>query len=117
MIPSPVFVAVIGSECSPCDAFSLSETISFGSVEFITNRFSGLSLSPHGDGSGTVVTDPARGEPPLLQWTMTGGPIEGLPTTLNGEGRTDLPFLGRHVAETSPTSTTTILRPENPPAD
>jgi hypothetical protein len=45
------------------------------------------------------------------------GPIEGLPTIVNGEGRTNLLFPGRHGAEASPTSTTTIPWPENPPAD
>jgi hypothetical protein len=46
-----------------------------------------------------------------------GGPIEGLPMTLNGEGRTDLPFPGRHGMETSPTSTTIIPWLENHWAD
>jgi hypothetical protein len=46
-----------------------------------------------------------------------GGPIKGLPTTLNGEGRSDIPFLGRHGAEASPTSTMTIQQPENPLVD
>jgi hypothetical protein len=60
---------------------------------------------------------PTRGEPPLLQRTMMGGPIEGPPMTPNGEGRTDIPFLERSGAEVSPTSTTTIPRSENPLAD
>jgi hypothetical protein len=46
-----------------------------------------------------------------------GGSIEGLPMTINREGRTDLPFLGRHGAKASPTSTMTIPRLENPPVD
>jgi hypothetical protein len=44
---------------------------------------------------------------------MTGGPIEGHPMTSNGEGRPDLPFLGRHGVKASPTSTTTMPRPES----
>jgi hypothetical protein len=36
---------------------------------------------------------------------MMGGPIEGLPMTPNVEGRTNLPILGRHGVEVSPTST------------
>jgi hypothetical protein len=35
--------------------------------------------------------------------------------TLNGEGRTNLVFPGRHGVEASPTSTMTILWSENPP--
>jgi hypothetical protein len=88
-------------------SFSPGETIRFGSIEFIANRFGGLSPSPLGDGSGAIVTYYARIEPPLLHQTMMGGPIKGLPTTLNGEGRTNLPFLGRHNMEASPTSTIT----------
>jgi hypothetical protein len=64
-----------------------------------------------------IVTDPARGEPLLLQWTIMGSPIEELPMTLNGEARTDLPFPVRHGTKASPTSTVTIPQPENPLAD
>jgi hypothetical protein len=59
---------------------------------------------------------PTHDEPPLLHEIMMGGPIERLPMTPNGEGRTNLPFLVRYGVEVSPTSTTTILRQENPPA-
>jgi hypothetical protein len=34
--------------------FALGETIRFGSLEFIANRFSSLGLSPEGNDSGTV---------------------------------------------------------------
>jgi hypothetical protein len=60
-----------------CDGFSLSETIRFVNLEFIADRFDDLSLSPLGDGSGTVIMGPACGGPPLLQRTMVGDPTEG----------------------------------------
>jgi hypothetical protein len=43
-----------------CGGFSLGETIRFGSLEFIADRLSGLSLSPMGDGSDAVAMDSAR---------------------------------------------------------
>jgi hypothetical protein len=72
---------------------------------------------PLGDGLGTIVMGPAYGGSPLLQWTMTGDPTEGLPMTPNREGRTNLPFQGRYNTEAPPTSTMTILRSGNPLAD
>jgi hypothetical protein len=33
-------------ECLTCSGFFLSETVHFGSLEFIADYFSGLSLSP-----------------------------------------------------------------------
>jgi hypothetical protein len=118
IVPSLVFITTTDAERSPCEGFHLGETIRFRSLEFIANRFGGLSLSPPlGDSSGAIVMGPTRGEPPLLQRTMMGGPIEGPPMTPNGEGRTDIPFLERSGAEVSPTSTTTIPRSENPLAD
>jgi hypothetical protein len=117
MVPSSVFIAATGSEHLSCDGFSLGETISFGNLEFIADLFGGLSLSPLRDGSGVIIMGPTHCEPQLLQHTMTGDPTEGFPTTPNGEGRIDLPFLGRHNMKAPPTSTTTIPRPGNSRAD
>jgi hypothetical protein len=50
-----------------CDDFSLAETIHFGSIKFITDRFGGLSLNPMGGSSDTVVMGFARGGPPSPQ--------------------------------------------------
>jgi hypothetical protein len=85
MVPSSAFIATTGGVRSPCDVFSLGETIRFKSLEFIANRFGGMSL-PLKDGSGAIIMGPACGEPPLLQQTMMGGPIEGSPRLLMGKG-------------------------------
>jgi hypothetical protein len=72
--------------CAPTmRCFSLGETIRFKSLEFIANRFGGMSL-PLKDGSGAIIMGPACGEPPLLQQTMMGGPIEGSTRLLMGKG-------------------------------
>jgi hypothetical protein len=52
MVPSSVLILAIGAKRSTIDVFSLGETICFRSIEFITNRFGGLSLSPLRDRSG-----------------------------------------------------------------
>jgi hypothetical protein len=117
MVPPSAFIITTGSEHLSCDGFSLDKTICFGNLEFITDRFSSLRLSPIGDGSGAIVMGPARDGPPLLQQTMMGDPTEGFPTAPNGEGRTDLLFPGRRSVKAPPISTMTILRPGNSPTD
>jgi hypothetical protein len=93
MVPSLAFIAAPGGECSPCEGFSLSETFHFGSLEFVTNQFSRLSLSSFGNGSGATM-GPACSEPPLLRLTGTWGPIRGYPTPPTKEGRTNPPSQG-----------------------
>jgi hypothetical protein len=117
MVPSSAFIAIAGSERLLCDGFSLGETVRFGSLELIANHFGGLSLSPLGTGLGTTTMGPTYGRPMLPQRIMVGNPTEGFPMAPSGEGRTDLPFPGRHDVKASPTSTTMVLRPESPPAN
>jgi hypothetical protein len=64
MVPSSALIVATDGECLSCGDFSLGETICFGSLEFITDRFSGLSLFPMGDGSDTIIMGSARGGPP-----------------------------------------------------
>jgi hypothetical protein len=117
IVSSSVFIPITEGERSLGDGFPPGETIRFGSLEFIADQFSGLSLSPLGGGSGAVIMVPARSGPSLLQQTMMGSPIEGFPMAPGREGWTDLPFPGRHDAESPPTSKMTIPQPENPPTD
>jgi hypothetical protein len=48
MVPSSVLTIATDGERLSCHVFSLGETICFGSLEFITDRFDSLSLSPMG---------------------------------------------------------------------
>jgi hypothetical protein len=66
IVPSMAFIAATSGEHSPCEGFSIGETVHFECLEFVTNRFGSLSLSTLGDGSGTIITGPARRETPLL---------------------------------------------------
>jgi hypothetical protein len=65
IVPSSAFVPITEGECSPSDVFLLGKTICFGSLEFVADRFSGLSLSPLSGGSGAVVMGVAHGGPLL----------------------------------------------------
>jgi hypothetical protein len=67
--------SLIRAHCHPdgerlmCGGFSLSETIHFGSLEFIADCFSGLSLSPKGSNSGAIFVGTTRSGSPSL-WSM-----------------------------------------------
>jgi hypothetical protein len=99
MVPPLARAVATNGEHLLCDGFSLGETICFGSLEFITNCFGCLSLSPLGDGLDAIVMGPAGGGLSLLPWTMVGDSAEWFPTAPSGEGRTDLPSPRRHIAE------------------
>jgi hypothetical protein len=114
MVPSSPLVVATNSECLSCGGCFLGETIRFGSLKFIADHFSGLSLSPSGDVSDTIVMGFTHSEPPSPSWTTTGNSVEDLPTSSNGEGRIDLPSFRRHDTGTQPTSATTIPQLENP---
>jgi hypothetical protein len=117
MVPSLEFTAAAGGEHLSCDGFSHSETVLFWILKLIADHFGGLSLFPLGNGSGTTAMGPACGRPPLPQQIMVGNPTEWLTMAPSGEGRTNLPFLGRNNMKASLTSTTTTPWPESPPVD
>jgi hypothetical protein len=54
MVPSPKPIIVVDGNTLTGVGFTLGETICFGSLEFIADRFSDLSLSPEGNDSGVV---------------------------------------------------------------
>jgi hypothetical protein len=54
MVPSSVITIATDGECLTCDGFSLGKTIHLGNFEFITDYFSGLSLSPRRGAAGAA---------------------------------------------------------------
>jgi hypothetical protein len=54
MVDISMLAVATNGECLMCGVFSLSETIHLGSLEFITDCFSSLSLSPKGRESGAI---------------------------------------------------------------
>jgi hypothetical protein len=102
MVPTSVLTVTADSERLSCGGFSLGETIRFGSLEFITDCFSGLSLSPMGDSSDAVTMGSTHSGPPSPRWTMIGDPIEGSSMASDGGGRIDLPLLRSMARRLSP---------------
>jgi hypothetical protein len=94
MVPSSVPTVASNSERLSCDGFSLSETIRFRSLELITNRFSGLSLSL----LGTVQVSSSQAPPPLghrpHNGPWRGTPLRGYPWLLMEKGGPTSPHLG-----------------------
>jgi hypothetical protein len=64
MVPSSVLTIAVDAVLLLCVGFSLGETIHFESLEFITDRFGGLSLSPMGNGSDAIIMGSAHDRPP-----------------------------------------------------
>jgi hypothetical protein len=102
MVPSSALVVTADGECLSYDGFSLSETICFGSLEFIANHLGSQRLSPMGNGSDAIVIGSARSRPPSPLRAMMGGSTEEFYTTSDGQGRIDLPSPRRDVAGASP---------------
>jgi hypothetical protein len=75
MVPSWALTVAADVERLSCDVFSLSETIHFGSLEFMTNHFGSLGLSPMGDGSGAAIMGSTHGETPSSLWAMIGDSV------------------------------------------
>jgi hypothetical protein len=115
MVPSSVLAVVADGEHISCGGFSLGKIIHFGSFEFITDRFGGMSPSPMVDGSDSIIMGSARGGPPSPLWAMMGDSVEEFHAASDGEGRIDLPSLRRHNTGASPAPATTISRLESNP--
>jgi hypothetical protein len=115
MFPSSTLVVATDSERLTRGGFSLDKTICFGILEFITDCFSGLSLSPQTDGSDAATTGLTHNGLPSLMWAMIGNSTEEFHTTLDNEGDFGLPSPGRHSTGAPPTPVTTTSWLENAP--
>jgi hypothetical protein len=60
MVHSFTFTIATDGERLTCGGFYLGETIRFGRLEFITDCFGGLSLSPRGGDSGAIFVGTTR---------------------------------------------------------
>jgi hypothetical protein len=116
IVPSSMLIVTASSERLSCDDFSHGETIRFGSLEFIVDCFSGLSLSPRRDGSDATIMGSSRSGPSSLLQAMIGHSTEELHTTFDREGGgIKLPSPRRHGTGALPAPTTTISWLENVP--
>jgi hypothetical protein len=83
MVHSSVLAVSIDGECLTCGGFSLSETMLFGTHEFVADCFSSLSLSSRRNDSGAAfMATTLRGPPSQLQggsaFPLLGGTTRGL---------------------------------------
>jgi hypothetical protein len=76
MVPLSVLSISINYERLTCDGFSHSETIRFGSLEFIVDRFGGPSLSPRESDLDAALMGSTRGRSPSPLWAITTVMIE-----------------------------------------
>jgi hypothetical protein len=72
--------------------FALGETIHFGSLEFITDLFSNLSLSPEGNDSGSVFMGMVHNKSSSLHTIFEESTNED-DTTSSGRGDSGFPSL------------------------
>jgi hypothetical protein len=72
MVPSSTHAFSADGECLTCGGFFLDETVRLGNFEFITDYFSGLSLSPRRSDSGTTFMGSTRSRPPFPWWVSRG---------------------------------------------
>jgi hypothetical protein len=113
--------SLIRAHCHPdgerlmCGGFSLSETIHFGSLEFIADCFSGLSLSPKGSNSGAIFVGTTRSGSPSL-WSMIENSADEFYMASSGEGSFGLPVSRRHSTGALPAPIATTPWPEGAPA-
>jgi hypothetical protein len=113
MVPSSALTVATDDEHLWCGGFPLGETIHFGSLEFITDHFGGLSLSPLGDGSDAIIMGSAHDGPLSPLRAVTGDSVEEFHTTSDGEGRINLPSPRSHGTGALCAPTTAISWPES----
>jgi hypothetical protein len=116
MVHSSALTVSTNGECLTCSGFSLGETICFGSLEFITDCFGSLNLSPKRNDLGVTFMGSPRSGTPIPLWAMIEDSTEEFFIAPSGEGGSSLPSSRRHNtgAPSSPIATTPWL--EDAPA-
>jgi hypothetical protein len=86
MVPSSTIVVAADSECLRCGGFCLSETVCLGNIEFITDYFSGLSLSPRRGNTGAAFIGSTHNGAPTPRRAMIEDSIEEFLTMSSAVG-------------------------------
>jgi hypothetical protein len=107
MVSSSATTITDNSERLTYGGFSLGETICLRNFEFITDYFSGLSLSPKRGDSGTAFMDSTCSETPSLRQAMIEDSVEEFLMASSGEGGFGLPSPKRHDTGALPAPFTT----------
>jgi hypothetical protein len=116
MVLSSVLVVAVDGECLACGGFTLGETVHFGRLEFITDCFGGMSLSPRRDGSDVAFMGSTHRRPPSPLWAMMGDSTKEFHMVSSGEVGSSLPSPRRHDTGAPPSPATTTSWLESTPA-
>jgi hypothetical protein len=92
MVPSSALVIATDGEQLSCDVFSLGKTISIGILEFFTDRFSGMSLSPMRGGSDATIRGRTRARATILFTGHDRGFHHGVPHNFGWRWKYRPPF-------------------------
>jgi hypothetical protein len=95
IVHSSMLVVATDGERMTCGGFSLSETVYFGSLEFIVDCFNSLSISPKGSNSGTIFVGTTRSGSPSLRATIEDSNNEFYMAP-SREGSSGVPASQRH---------------------
>jgi hypothetical protein len=115
MVPSSRLTVTADGERLTCGGFSLGETVHFMSLEFITDCFGGLSLSPRRNDSDATFMASTHCGPPYPLQAMTDDSIREFHMALSGEGGSNLPAPRKHGTVALPAPITTMPQLENAP--
>jgi hypothetical protein len=112
MVHSSTLVITADGKHLTCIGFSLGKTVHFGSLEFITDCFGSLSLSPKGNDPVAIFVGTACIELPSLR-TILEDSTDEFYTTSSREGSSDFPISWRRNMVTPHVPIMTTPRPED----
>jgi hypothetical protein len=101
IVHSSTLVVSTNGERLRCGGFSISETIHFGSLEFIVDCLGDLRLSPKGSNPSVVFVSTTRSGS-LSLWAMIEDSVEEFYMPSSGEGSSGLPVSRRHETRALP---------------
>jgi hypothetical protein len=112
MVSSSSIAITADSERLACGEFSLGERVNLGNLEFITDYFGSLSLSPRRGNEGAIFVGSTRSKASTPQGALVEDSTEEFLPASSGERSFDHPSPRRHStgASFAPTTTTTWKR-------